>query len=170
MSTNLVTAWRYDAQGFYVGAELVQEGILPPDDTLTKPELKEGYWSKWSGKKWTQVKKPTTAAECVGMSVRHDDNTAHGLELKALFKTLAEADSAHYRVATDGELTQTVEAVPEDTAAEKSLGTAEASASSLDAQISDLKDQMALAQLIGDASMISEIQASYKSLMETEEA
>lgn len=168
--SKLITAYRFDAAGYYTGAELVQEGILPPDDTLIKPMLKDGYWAKWNGKAWTKEKKPATAAECIGLSVRHDDNTAHGLELKALFKALCEADSAHYRVATNGELTQTVEAVPEDSAAEKALDTAEASASTLDAQISDLKDQMALAQLIGDTSMISEIQASYKSLMETEEA
>ncbi len=166
MSKNLVPAYRYDGQGFYIGAERVQEGILPPDDTLTEPELKNGYWSKWSGKKWTQVKKPTTAAECVGLSVKHEDNSAHAVELKALFKALCEADSAHYRVATNGELMQTVEAVPEDTTAEKALDTAEASASTLDSQISELKEQMALAQLLGDADMISEIQASYKTLIE----
>lgn len=113
MSNKLITAYRFDANGYYTGAELVQEGILPPDDTLTEPTLKDGYWSQWNGKKWTQVKKPTTAAECVGLSVRHEDNTAHGLELKALFESLAKADSEHYRVATDDEQTQTVEAVPE---------------------------------------------------------
>lgn len=166
MSSKLITAYRFDAAGFYTGAELVQEGILPPDDTTVEPVLKDGYWAQWNGKKWTQVKKPTTAAECVGLSARHDDNTAHGIELKALFKSLTKADSAHYRLATDDEQTQTVEAIPEDTAAEKALDTAEASASTLDAQISDLKEQMALAQLIGDASMISEIQASYKTLIE----
>lgn len=166
MSNKLITAYRFDAAGYYTGAELVQEGILPPDDTTVEPVLKDGYWARWNGKKWTQVKKPTTAKECVGLSAKHDDNSAHGLELKALFKSLTEADSAHYRVATDGELTQTVEAIPEDTAAEKALDTAEARASTLDSQISDLKDQMALAQLIGDADMIAEIQASYKALIE----
>lgn len=111
MSTNLVTAWRYDTQGFYMGAELVQEGILPPDDTLTEPALKDGYWSKWSGKKWTQIKKPTTAAECVGLSVKHEDNSAHAIELRELFKTLTDADSEHYQVSTDDAMTQTVKKI-----------------------------------------------------------
>ncbi len=166
MSNKLVTAYRFDAAGFYTGAELVQEGILPPDDTTVEPTLKDGYWAQWNGKKWTQVKKPTTAAECIGMSARHDDNSAHAIEVKALFEAFTKADSAHYKIALDDEQTQTVEAIPEDTAAEKALDTAEASASTLDSQISELKEQMALAQLLGDADMISEIQASYKALIE----
>ena len=166
MSNKLITAYRFDAAGFYTGAELVQEGILPPDDTLEEPVLKDGYWAKWNGSKWTQVKKPTTAAECIGMSARHDDNSAHAIEVKALFKSFTEADSAHYKIAYDDEQTQTVEVIPEDTATEKALDSAEASASTLDSKINDLKDQMALAQLIGDADMIAELQASYKALIE----
>lgn len=111
MSTNLVTAYRYDGQGFYIGAELVQEGILPPDDTTVKPALKDGYWAKWNGKAWTKEKKPATAAECVGLSVRHEDNSAHAIELRELFKTLTDADSEHYQVSTDDAMTQTVKEI-----------------------------------------------------------
>ena len=111
MSTNLITAYRYDKQGFYLGAELIQEGLLPPDVTLTAPTLKDGYWSQWSGKTWTQIKKPATAAECVGLSVKHEDNSAHAIELRELFKTLTDADSEHYQISTDDAMTQSVKKI-----------------------------------------------------------
>lgn len=166
--SNLITAYRHDENGYYIGVELVQEGIIPPDDVLTPPKLKDGYWARWDGKKltWTYEKIPTSASECVGMSAKHTDNSRHAIELRELFKKFCDADREHFKLVQDQDLTQRVEAIPKPTENKIALDKAEASANEMTAQINDLKEQMTLAQLMNDADLIAELQSKYTKLIE----
>ena len=74
-------------------------------------------WAKLNSDhtEWVYQTKPTTAAECIGLSVKHEDQCLWAYEVRDLFEKLCAEDPEHYRVTRDEELTQTVEAIPEKT-------------------------------------------------------
>lgn len=123
--TKIATAYRYDEHGHYMNAETVMEdplsgGLLIPEDCVEfapDEEKLQTSWAKLNAKKtaWTYTTKPTTAAECVGISVKHSDQCPWAYEVRDLFEKLCAEDSEHYHVVRDDELTQTVEAIPEKT-------------------------------------------------------
>ena len=164
----LITAYRHDADGWYLGEDKIMAGMVPPDDVMAAPTVKDGYWQKWTGKKWTQVKKPSTCAEAVeaGLSVISNAPDAHSREVVALIDALVETEKDKYRRASTGGLEAHIEAIPEKTEEEKALDTLNAEQSALDAQISDLKDQLLTATLAGDTDAVKSIKAEYSKLME----
>ena len=123
--TTTATAYSYDEHGHYKNAVLVMndpisgELLLPADCVSFAPdETKlQTAWACLNDAKteWVYTTKPTTAAECVGMSVKHTDQCPWAHEVRALFEKLCAEDSEHYRVVRDDDLTQTVEAIPEKT-------------------------------------------------------
>lgn len=144
--------------------------MLPPDCVLFAPEMQNGYWYDLNDEKtaWEAVKKPTTAAECVGMFVEHEDQCSYAHECRQLFETLCAASDGKYQVTRDDDLTLTVEAIPEKTEAETAAEAAEQALNDFDADLQSLKDRMVIAQLNGDTELITELQAEYKALMEAE--
>lgn len=144
--------------------------MMPPDCVLFAPEMKDGYWYDLNDEKtaWEAVKKPTTAAECVGMFIEHEDQCDYSNECRKLFEDLCAASDGKYQVTRDDDLTLTVEAVPEPTAEETAAEAAEQALTDFDTELQELKDRMVIAQLNGDTELITELQAEYKALMEVE--
>ena len=116
---------------------------------------------------WTAVKKPTSAAECVGLFVEHKDQCSYAHELRKLFEKLCEESDGKYHVVRDEDLCQTVEPVPEPTEEETAAQVAEQELQDFDTQISELKDRMAIAQLCGNTELIANLQQEYADLMTT---
>ena len=93
---------------------------LMPDDCVSfapDAEKLKTCWAKLNSdhSEWTYQVKPTTAKECIGISVKHEDQCPWAYEVRDLFEKLCAADSEHYRVVRDANLVQTVEAIPEKT-------------------------------------------------------
>lgn len=169
------TAYRFDKYNYYRGEDKVMtdgEGkiLLPPDDTLVKPELKEGYWSKFdkAGNKWTEEKIPATCQEVIdaSLSVVSNSSEPHDRELIALFARLVAAEKDVYQLHTESDtLVQTIEKIPEPTAVEKERQKQEQEKAELDSQIADIRECLTSATLLGDTDWIAELQAQYKELI-----
>ena len=121
----LQTAYRFDEHGHYMNAEQIMldpitSAPLMPDDCVSfapDAEKLKTCWAKLNSdhSEWTYQVKPTTAKECIGISVKHEDQCPWAYEVRDLFEKLCAADSEHYRVTRDANLVQTVEAIPEKT-------------------------------------------------------
>ena len=121
----LQTAYRFDEHGHYMNAEQIMldpitSAPLMPDDCVSfapDAEKLKTCWAKLNPdhSEWTYQVKPTTAKECIGISVKHEDQCPWAYEVRDLFEKLCAADSEHYRVTRDANLVQTVEAIPEKT-------------------------------------------------------
>ena len=75
---------------------------MPANATQTKPddEKLKDYFAKWDkdSESWQYEKKPTTAADFVGLQISHKSQTEHDREMRKLLQDLVKADSEHYRV------------------------------------------------------------------------
>ena len=113
--------YRFDNNGYYKGVCLAQivndEILLPPDCTETKPTLKDGYWSKWNGKKWENEKIPTTCADAIENNLTCISNSpnAHDLEVKAILEALVASDSKNYKIVVSDSFVMSIEEIPEPT-------------------------------------------------------
>lgn len=123
--TNLKTAYEWDAAGYYLGETVWMlddfgDWLEAPSSTDVCPWTGEPdgsvFYKRLDGK-WTTEKKPTCAAECIGLSVPHDSMTTHDIELRNLIRTLGEEEG--YRVARGDDLSWYVEKIPEPTEKEK---------------------------------------------------
>ena len=119
--SNTVIAYRFDNQGYYVSEALVQkmgdDYLIPSDTTMTKPTFKDGYWTKWSGKKWINEKIPTSCAECVEQKFTCISNSPdrHEQEKKVVIESLVNADKDHYKTVVNDSFVMSIEAIPEKT-------------------------------------------------------
>ena len=130
MGQSLKTAYRYDADGWYVGDCLVQyiavlkRYNLPDDCTEVAPENDhEHNWYKFdkTSNTWTAYKKPTTAAECLSLgTISHQTQTPHDTEARALMQKLVETDSG-YKIERGDDLSWTAVKIPEKSADELAL-------------------------------------------------
>lgn len=172
----IIDVYSWDEHGHYTGPVVAQYGLddkgqvsllMPPRATTIKPIEKEGYWLNINADKtaWEYEKIPTTAEECVGLFVKHEDQCDRAHELRKLFEKLTEESNGNYRVSRDEELTQYVEKVPEKTQEELEQEQAEQELLQFDEQISSLKDRMAIAMLNGDTEQVTSLQQEYKQLM-----
>ena len=126
IENEIIPAYRFDKHGHFFqvsGAQIVKkkDGTLgpavPSDCVLFAPEDKEGYWYVINEEKteWVAVKKPTTAEECLGIVIAHEDQCEYAHEVRKLFEDLTK-DSTEYRIHRDEEtLAQSVEKIPEKT-------------------------------------------------------
>lgn len=123
--TNTVTAYCFDEHGHYKNATMIMrdpingEPLLPADCVLFAPD-EERLKTSWATlntahSAWGYTNKPTSAAECVGITVKHEDQCPWAYEMRDLMERLCEADSEHYRITRDDDLTLTVEVIPEKT-------------------------------------------------------
>lgn len=173
----VITCYRFDEHGFYYeesGAQVLKEGgdyvlHLPPDCVDFAPERKAGFWYQINDDKtaWTAIKKPTTAEECIGLFVEHEDQCHRSHELRKLFEDLCAASGGKYQVVRDeDDLCLTVEAVPEKTAEEIAADVAQDELNDFDSQLSAIKDRLLIAQLTGNTEQIETLKQEYQSLME----
>lgn len=176
LNTNTIkTAYRFDSNGYFLGTDSVMEDskgnlLLPSDDTMIAPELKEGYWSKFDKKaqEWHNELIPASCQEVVeqGLSVVANSSEPHDRELIALFARLVAAEKDAYRLHTEPDtLVQTIEKIPEPTPEEKERQEQEKQKAELDRQIADIRERLADATLLGDEEWIAELQAQYKELI-----
>ena len=113
-NTKTATAYKFAEDRYFNGTALVMtdpvsgEWLLPPDCILQAPELKEGFFYRLKKENtWQAEKIPTSCEECLGLAVKHTDNTMHGNTLRILMNALVEADKDNYEISRDEELTIT---------------------------------------------------------------
>lgn len=105
----------YDSDGYYLG----NSNIITENSTDIEPTLKDGYWSRFNGKKWTTEKIAESAADLDGVTIpdiAYDGVTAsnHDKELYSLFERYlddssyivkdADKKTLTFRVLTDEDL------------------------------------------------------------------
>lgn len=119
--SNTKTVYRFGSAGYYLGTSLAQfvgeSLLLPSDCTETQPTIKNGYWSKWSGSKWTNEKIPTTCDEAIkkNLTCISNDQGQHNYEVKTLLESLVAADPENYRITVSSDFVMSIEAIPEKT-------------------------------------------------------
>ena len=163
--------YRFGNDGYYKGVCLAQiingEILLPSDCTETKPTLKDGYWSKWNGKKWENEKIPTTCAEAIENNVTCISNSpnAHDLEVKAILEALVASDSKNYKTVVSNSFVMSIEEIPEPTEEEKQQKEYKEKQQTLDRAIDELVKEMAQADLMGDEDWQAELREQYQALI-----
>jgi hypothetical protein len=120
----LKTVYLFDSDGFFNGTSIAQSDpktgklLMPENATETAPNIQDGYFAKWDGKKWADVVKPETAEDCEKIgAVSHSSQTAHDRELRAIFQAVTQ-DSETHEIKFDGEFWSVVKK-PEKSAKEK---------------------------------------------------
>lgn len=169
--SNTKTVYRFDSAGYYLGTSLAQfvgeSLLLPSDCTETQPKQKDGYWSKWNGKKWVNEKIPTSCAECIEQEFTCISNSPdrHNQEKKAVIESLANADSEHYTTVVNDSFVMSVEEIPEPTEEEKQQKESEEKELALQNAIEELGKEIAKADLSGDEDWKAELRKEYAKLM-----
>lgn len=173
--SNTKTVYRYDSEGYYLGTSLAQyvadDLLLPADCTESQPTLKNGYWSKYNGKKWVNKKIPTSCAECIenGLTCISNGQGQHNYEVKSLLESLVAADNEHYQIVVSSNFVEKIEEIPAPTPEEQEQKESEAKELALQAAIEELGKEMAKADLAGDEEWKADLRAEYEALiMESE--
>ena len=173
--SNTQTVYRYDAKGYYIGTSLAQllnnELLLPSDCTKEKPTLKDGYWTRWNGSKWTDEKIPTSCVECIeqGLTCISNGTGEHNYQVKILLESLVSADPEHYKIVVSSDFVEQIEEIPAPTPEEQEQKESEAKELALQAAIEELGKEMAKADLAGDEEWKADLRAEYEALiMESE--
>jgi hypothetical protein len=96
--------------------------LMPENATQTKPddEKLKDYFAKWDkdSESWLYEKKPTSAADFIGVQISHKSQSEHDREMRKLLQDLVKADSEHYKVVRGTQeegLWWGVEKIPEKT-------------------------------------------------------
>lgn len=101
----------YDSDKYFTGT--LEAETAPENSTTIEPDLQDGYWSKFTSKKWTNEKIPETVKEIIGLSVPaapasiddKDKATPHQQILRSIImRILSSTDDAKASIA-DGTLT-----------------------------------------------------------------
>lgn len=123
----------FDKDGYFsrIGrAQKLDDGtvLMPKDATESKPddEKLKDHFAKWDkdSESWMYEKKPTSAADFIGLQISHKSQTEHDREMRKLLQDLVKADSEHYKVVRGSKeegLWWGVEKIPEKTQDEKDL-------------------------------------------------
>jgi len=121
----LKTVYLFDSDGFFNGTSIAQSDpktgklLMPENSTETAPNISDGYFAKWNGKKWADIAKPVTAEDCEKIgAVSHSSQTAHDRELVAIFQALTNGSETH-EIKRGDDLSWSVVKKPEKSAEEK---------------------------------------------------
>ena len=172
----LITVYGFDQAGHYTGEVFAQvdpiekQLLLPENCVEFAPAGKSGcYYTINSNRTaWEEHRWPGDAASCVGIFIEHEDHCAWAEEMRKRFEELCEASTKYQIVRDEADLCMTVEQIPDKTEEEKAQEAADQALADFDAQLSSLKDRIALAQLAGNTELIASLQNEYKTLMEAE--
>ena len=114
----------YDEDGYFTATSLPQPNPRRPGSFFTKsnsttidPQIKDGFWSKWDGEKWSYEKKPTTPEELAGMKISHTSFTNRAIELRKIKDDLITPESGYKAELVDNRWI--VSKIPEPTEKEK---------------------------------------------------
>jgi len=106
---SLKTVYLFDSDGFFNGTSIAQTDpksgklLMPENSTETEPNIQDRYFAKWDGKKWVDIAKPETAEDCEKIgAVSHTSQTAHDIELRAIFQAIAQNSETHEVKLNDG--------------------------------------------------------------------
>lgn len=143
MTSDFKKAFCYDDAGYYqheVSVQVVDgEPLMPPSVTFSCPCGKatqdDTVFYRFDGKKWIAEKKPTCAAECVGLVISHTTTTPHDEEMRELIRRFAQEEG--YREKRGEDLSWALEKIPEKTAEEKLAEAAEQARQKRDRLIAD---------------------------------
>lgn len=143
MTSDFKKAFCYDDAGYYqheVSVQVVDgEPLMPPSVTFSCPWGKvtqdDTVFYRFDGKKWIAEKKPTCAAECVGLVISHTTTTPHDEEMRELIRRFAQEEG--YREKRGEDLSWALEKIPEKTAEEKLAEAAEQARQKRDRLIAD---------------------------------
>lgn len=143
MTSEFKTAYRFDDAGYFEHELSVQvidgEALMPPSATLlppwgeAKPDDKVFY--RFGGEGWGTEPKPTCAADLVGVVVSHQSQTQRDIEMRSLIQKFAQEEG--YREKRGGDLSWSVEKIPEKTPEEKLAEAEEQVRSKRDSLIAD---------------------------------
>lgn len=156
---------QYDEAGYYAGQCVFQvlEGVFPPDRTtdVALPDNADfgANFYKFEGEKWVAEKKPTCAADLVGVVVSHQSQTVHDQEMRELVQKYGQEDG--YRIKRGDELEWIVEKIPQE---ELDAQVIDAELADFDRQVASLKDRMATAMLMDDTETAAALKAQFKTL------
>lgn len=101
----------YDNEGYYQLTRALKE--QPENSTTIEPDLKEGYWSRFTGRNWEYEKIPTCAEGIVGVSVpaapasvgEEDTATPHQQLMRAIIANILSTTADAKVVVENGVLT-----------------------------------------------------------------
>lgn len=143
MTSEFKTAYRYDDAGYFEHELSVQvidgEALMPPSATLlppwgeAKPDDKVFY--RFGGEGWVTERKPTCAADLVGVVVSHQSQTPRDIEMRSLIQKFSQEEG--YREKRGEDLSWSVEKIPEKTPEEKLAEAAEQARQKRDRLIAD---------------------------------
>lgn len=156
---------QYDEAGYYAGQCVFQvlEGVFPPDRTtdVALPDNADfgANFYKFEGEKWVAEKKPTCAADLVGVVVSHQSQTVHDQEMRELVQKYGQEEG--YRIKRGDELEWIVEKIPQE---ELDAQVIDAELADFDRQVASLKDRMATAMLMDDTETAAALKAQFKTL------
>ncbi|MFR3634639.1 MAG: hypothetical protein ACLTVB_00905 [Sutterella sp.] len=170
---NTKPVYVFDSEGFYKEESLAQENekengdwLMPQNATDIKPNFDALNWAKWNGKKWVQIKKPSSAAECVGVVVSHFSDTPHDTELKALMVSLTNGSETHRLVRGEGE--DPSWSVEEISAEELESKLIEEELSAHDAKVAAAKEDYLTYSIMGDKEEAEKARSVYLALISGE--
>lgn len=121
----LKDAYAYDVHGYLDGTtvwQAIDGDFWPvPGTTDVVPwgsgEQDETVFYRFADGQWTTEKKPTCAADLVGVVVSHTSMTSHDIEMRELVKKFAQTEG--YREKRGDDLSWAIEKIPEPTPEEK---------------------------------------------------
>lgn len=172
----LVDCYSYDEHGHYTGivsAQVLNDGEepnYPPYTVSFAPDDDPDYFYEISDdlSKWNAIKKPTTASECVGIYIKHEDQCDYAHEMRKLFEKLTENNPDYEQYRDPDNLTLTVREKQKETENEIMLQSSNQEIQDFENQVKDLREQMVTAMLLNDQDMIDSIRAEFKQLTEGE--
>lgn len=141
---------------------------MPANATQTKPddEKLKDYFAKWDkdSESWMYEKKPTSAADFIGLQISHKSQTEHDREMRKLLQDLVKADSEHYKVVRGSKeegLWWGVEKIQEKTQDELDLEAAEQEEQKL---LQKLRDTDYIAIKIAEGAVEEDEQERYEEI------
>lgn len=169
----MLTAYRFDNEGYFNGTCAVQEDgqggvLLPPDCTMKAPVIEEGTFARFVDGNWTVEDIPSTCAEAIEQNFTAISNGPgqHNLEKRAIIEALVAADTENYRTKVDKNFVMSIEEITEE---EKQTKEDEAAKAELESTIAEIRDDMMTAIAINDDEWLEELRAEYQALINGEE-
>lgn len=101
----------YDSEGYY--AVSVDADVKPENSTTVEPNLQDGYWCKFNGKKWDNEKIPETVEDIIGLSfpvppsdpMEEDTTPQHQSLLRSICDRIMAGDPHARKSIADGVIT-----------------------------------------------------------------
>lgn len=165
----MLTAYRFDNEGYFNGTCAVQEDgqggvLLPADCVLEEPVFKENAFARFVDGKWITEDFPSSCADAIAQNFHCVANSPdlHQQQCKKIIEDLVAADPENYRTKVDANFIMSIEEITEE---EKQTKADEAAKAELEADIAAVREDMMTAIAIGDDIWLDELRAEYQALL-----